>query len=261
MKMCFSCGQRVCLLHAGLAFALMIWLAAGSKSLGADPGGPPPRDRDRAWDEPAGPRGPDARPRDLPPRGPEADGPRRFRGGEDRPMPPRQPRGGEDGWDGPRMPRGPGGRQYGMPPMRGPEGDGPRRFRGGEGGPRPFGPPLDRDEGWDGPRAPRGPGGGRFAGPPAANRLDRLERKIDELLRYVHRLELEIRRLSRLEAEFFVPPRLDGRQRGPWPPRPAREPDGMWDWRGPRPGWSAAPPLRPRPGGFYDLDDLDDLEE
>ena len=166
MRTSFYRGQRTCLWHVGLAIAALVWLGLGTRStsLGADPGGPP-RDRDQGWDEPAGPRGPDARQHESPPRGPEADGPRRFRGGEARPMSPRQPRNGEDGWNGPRGPRGLDGGRSGGPQMRGPDGDGLRGFRGGEGRAMPPRQPRDGEDGWDGPRMPLGPGGGRLRGP------------------------------------------------------------------------------------------------
>ena len=103
-------GQQMCLRHVGPAVALAVWLglAAMSTSAQADPSGPPPgppQDRDQAWND-DGPRpGPHAWPFGPPARGPEADGPRRGRGPEDRPMPPpRPPRDRDQGWDvnGPR---------------------------------------------------------------------------------------------------------------------------------------------------------------
>jgi len=195
--LCLS-GQRNCLLHVGPAVAAAIWLvlAAMSTSLQADPSDPrpgPPRDREQRWDDREAPPGLGAWRRESP-RGPEADGPRRPRGAEDRPM--------------------------------------------------PGGPPRDRERGWDEREPPRGPGAGRREGPPPAReQLERLEAKLDEVLRRLHRLEAELRSRSGAEGEFR-PPRFDGRE-----PRPPRNPRGMSDRPWPPTGPHAAPPERHVPRG------------
>lgn len=230
-------GQRLPLWHVGPVVAVAVWLAlaAMSTSLRADPSDQPqgpPREREQGWDDRDGPRGPDARRHDAP-RGPEADGPRRPRGMEDRPMPSGPPRDREQGWDGREPPRGPDARRRELP--RGPEADGPRRPRGAEDRPMPGGPPRDRQSGWD-----RGPGAWRHDGPPPGReQLERLEAKLDDALRCLHRLEAELRHRSGPEDEFG-PPRFDGRQSRPRPPRPPHDGDGISS------DHSAPPPAGPR---------------
>ncbi len=162
---------------------------------------------------------------------------------------PRPPREREQGWDDRDGPRGPDTRRHDAP--RGPEADGPRRPRGAEDRPMAGGPLRDRETGWDDREPSRGPGAWRHDGLPAGReQLERLEAKLDDALRCLHRLEAELRHRSGAEGEF-PPPRLDGRESRPRPPRPPHDGDGISsDHSAPPPaaGPHAMPPRRERRG-------------